>query len=636
MQKQKIDCLFIHAPGDTSDTKAFVMFMAMGVFALADYLQRNGFSSKIIHLGVEKIVNNNFSMEDYLKDKDIRSIGVSLHWHYQSNNSIHLINNIKSIQPTIKIILGGFTASFFADAIMKINKNVDFIVRGEAEIPLLNLMKEMPKSKPDLFSVPNLTWRDNNKIIHNKHNYVANDVHINELNFSNFKLMKNFSVYSKVPLRLSHYSKDLLQKHKTFFLCVGRGCPVNCSFCGGSRLSQQVINRRNKVIFRAPKNVLETIKDAVKAGIDCLYICFDPSPDRKYYRELFKLVRGSKIETSMTFECWSLPTYEFIDEFKKTFGKGKYSKIVISPESASERLRKLNKGFYYTNSELLNILQVLKKKEIFTEIYFSYPLPFENMREVNSTVNFMEIIKMKMGDYCKISVQDFGFDPASPMFVYPAKYKIIKKTNSFSDYCNVKKQRKFLIKDLDRQKYNSTYKEWLEINRAAKLLFLGYDYFSLKNYEEAIKKAKKAIELAPKEIDGYFLLASCYEQTKRNGHALEVYKKALKIFLDKAAIYLRLARVYFSLNNFEEAIKNAKKVIGLDYKEGNIHYLLGFCYQKTKKYKEAITELKKAEKISPEVAHVNFSLSHCYRSIGQIEQANRELEKGILKFKRGR
>ena len=35
--------------------------------------------------------------------------------------------------------------------------------------------------------------------------------------------------------------------------------------------------------------------------------------------------------------------------FKKTFGKGKYSKLTISPETGSERLRKLNKGFFYKN-----------------------------------------------------------------------------------------------------------------------------------------------------------------------------------------------------------------------------------------------------------------------------------------------
>lgn len=568
MPKQKIDCLFIHAPKDTSGTEVSVMFMAMGIFALADYLQRNGYSSRIIHLGVEKIINRKFSIENYLKDKDIRSIGISLHWHYQSNNSINLIDKIKSTQRKIKIILGGFTASFFADEIMKENKNVDFIIRGDAENPLLRLMKEISKSKSDFSSIPNLTWRNNNKIIHNKHSYVATEVDINELNFSNFKIMKNFSIYSKVPPRLSCYSKALLLEYNTFFLCVGRGCPVNCTFCGGARLSQQIINGRNKVIFRSHENVLTTIKDAVNAGINCLYVSFDPDPDRKYYIKLFELVRESKIDTSMAFECWSLPNREFVDEFKKTFGRGKYSKLMISPESASEKLRKLHKGFFYTNNELVNILQYLKKREIFTEIYFSYPLPYETVREVNSTSNFIDLIKKKIGNYGSISVQYLDFDPVSPMFIYPAKYKIIKRAKSFSDYCNIKNKRKYLIKGFDKQKFDSTYKKWLKMTKADILLSQGYDYFALKRYEEAIIKANKVIELNYKEGNVHFLLGSCYERIKQYKKAIEELKKSEKVNPEKMQINFSLSNCYRNIGQIQRADAELDKVL-LKFKRSN-------------------------------------------------------------------
>ena len=68
MSTQKIDCLFIHVPHDIPDTRIAVTFMAMGVFALADYLHRNGFSSKIVHLGVEKIADNVIKL---LRDKEL-------------------------------------------------------------------------------------------------------------------------------------------------------------------------------------------------------------------------------------------------------------------------------------------------------------------------------------------------------------------------------------------------------------------------------------------------------------------------------------------------------------------------------------------------------------------------------------
>ena len=128
---------------------------------------------------------------------------------------------------------------------------------------------------------------------------------------------------------LYEFSKENLLGFNNFFLCTGRGCPVNCSICGGSNISQQIINKRSNFLFRSHKSVLSTIQDAVKAGIERLYICFDPTPDKQYYIDLFKKIRMKKINISLGFECWSIPSYKFLNEFERTFGKAKYSKIVL-------------------------------------------------------------------------------------------------------------------------------------------------------------------------------------------------------------------------------------------------------------------------------------------------------------------
>lgn len=438
MQEQKIDCLFIHVPEYNPRKGPFVMAMAMGIFALADYLQRKGYNTEIIHLGVEKIVNNKYSIKKYLRDKNVCLIGISLQWHHQSRDCINLTAYIKSFYPRVKIVLGGFTASYFADEIMKRFKDIDFIIRGDGEIPLLGLVKEVSKQKPNYFLVPNLIWRNNNKIITNVQKYTANEEDINKLNFSNLNLLKNYSTYLVTPIRMPNYSREYLCNTKGFYLCTGRGCSVNCVFCGGSRISQKTINNRDRTVFRSAKRVLATIKELSEFGIDCLHISFDPSPDKKYYIDLFSLIRKNKINISMVFECWSIPALEFIDEFEKTFGKGKYSRIVLSPETGSDRLRRLIKGFYYSNNELLKVLPYLKSKKIFTDIYFSYPLPFESIGDKEETKDFVELIKKEIKNNGRVLIQDYGFDPGSPMFLNPERYGITKKSKLFIDYCRKK------------------------------------------------------------------------------------------------------------------------------------------------------------------------------------------------------
>jgi len=636
MPGKKIDCLLIHVPKETTDHGIQMTFMAMGVFAMADVLQKNGYSSRIIHLGVEKIADSEFSIEKYLMNNDVRSVGISLHWHYQSGNCMSLVDKIKSIQPKIKVILGGFTASFFADEIMRDFRNVDFVIRGDAEIPLLRLIKAITGNRSDLSQIPNLSWRRKDLVIHNNQTYVATEADINRLIFSNFELMEHFDIYSRVPLILRRYSKELLLKHSTFFLCVGRGCPVVCSFCGGSCLSQRIINGRDGVIYRSYESVLKTIEDSVRAGIDRLYVSFDPDPNREYYLGLFRLIREREIKISMVFECWSLPTLVFIDEFKTTFGSGKYSGIVLSPDTASERLRQLNKGFFYTNDDLIKVVQYLKSNCIQTAVYFSYPLPFESTDDRDRTDSLMKSIKRELQNYGMVSIQDFDLDPASSMYLFPAKYGIVKKVTSFSDYCNTQRKRKFLPQDLNDTGFKNTYQKWLNLAAAEEKVSQGQVCFTLNSYEDASQKALQAVKLAPQETGAYLLLGSCYERTNSYDDAMNVYREALDIAPDEGIFYLRLASIYSALGEYGTALVEANRAIELGYDDSGVRLLVGYCYEKTGDFAKAIENFTKAEEMNSDAYYANFSLSNCYREIGQIERANKEMDKGYLKFKKQR
>ena len=347
----------------------------------------------------------------------------------------------------------------------------------------------------------------------------------------------------------------------------------------------------------------------------------------------FRRIRENQMDISMVFECWSLPTIEFINEFKKTFGKGKYTRIVLSPETASDRLRELNAGFVYRNNEFLDVIKYLKRNGIYTEVYFSYPLPYEINDDRDATIQLLEQVKQDLRNRGKVSIQDFDLDPASPMYLCPARYGIVRKVTGFSDYCRTGTTRKFLPENLDEKGFKNTYQKLLHLSAVEKMLSQGRVNFTLKQYEEAIVKASEVIKLAPKEIGAYLLLGSCYERTNRSEDALAVYNKASKVFSDEGVIYLHLASVYTASGQYKEAIKNANRAIELGHDEGSVRLLLGLCYEKNRQYTNAIEELKKAEEINSGEYHLYFSLSNCYRKTGQIKQADEALDKGYYKLK---
>ena len=553
MPKQKIDCLFIHVPCDIKRMQGFVMYMSTGLFSMADHLQKHGFSSKIIHLGVKKILNQDFTIEKYLKTVSARAVGISLHWHQQSKDCIDLVKRIRSVSPNTKIILGGFTASFFADEIMKRHADVDFVIRGEGEVPLLKLMKELSSAWPRFSEVPNLSWRDANHTVHNAMDYVSSEKDVSDFRFSNFDLMEDFLAYTSIHYPFGSYSRKLFETRKTFFLNIGRGCPLNCSFCGGSSLSQRVICNRDKVIFRPQEKVLQEIEQCVKAGIDTVYICFDPQPHKEYYIKLFRLMRRRHIRIGMIFEFWTLPTIEFIDEFKKTFGHDRRSLLTISPETGSESLRKRHKGIFYSNRELLNAVRRVIGNNISINVFFSYPLPFERVQDMRMTRNLAIQIDMILGDLGKTHMFKFDLDPGSPMYLCPEKYRIVKKATSFASYCN-RIEPKFLVKDSRNGRLSKAFKIWQNHDMAIKFFSQGKAYFKRHLYKEAIAKGRAALKLSYGNNGVVHLfLALCYEKIGQYESAIGELKRAQKLRPQDSGISYLLARFHRMLGHVNQA-----------------------------------------------------------------------------------
>lgn len=636
MHKQQINCLLVHVPNKMPDGGLSVMSMSMGLFALADILNRNGFSSRIIHLGLEQINNQGSTIEECINNNDILLIGFSLHWYLQSYDTIQMVNRIKSIRPGIKIVLGGFTASFFAKEIMKNFRGVDFIIKGDGEIPLVRLTRALSKKEIFFSSIPNLVWRRGKEIIVNNTTYFADNNRLDSLNFTNFDLLENFSTYKRIGLTEMSYSLkegSFSNFDKIFPICIGRGCSVDCSFCGGSKLSQKLISNRQKIAFRSPEAVFKSIKMVHSVGYDGIYLDFDPWPRRTYFKKLFSLIRKSRINIVIKFACWSLPDKDFIDDLEKTFGE-KVS-LLISPTTGSNRLRKLNKGRFFTNKELIASLLLLKKKKIKAELYFSYPLPFTIDKDIKQENRLIELLSRNFSDFHRIIRPVLSFDPASPMFIYPDKYNIKKEINSFSDYYMPLKGIGYSLNGCNHKDYKKMFEEHKKASMVVgRLLPEAKEYYRLKNLEQATKLAEQALRLNTKDIEIYSLLGACYEETARNQNALNIYRKALKIFPHAQGIYLNLIRLYMKLKMYVMAIKMIKKINKLNNdKNANMYLFLGYCYERLRQYKNAIAAFKKAEKINPDMAGISFYITKCYLHMKKKSDANKEISKGYYKLK---
>jgi hypothetical protein len=443
----RLDFIFLHVPKLTNYYRPinhyiWINFLPMGLLGLADLLQRHGISTEVVHTGVEWIEDHHFSVIDHIREKAPRIVAIDLHWHHQSYDVMEVVKKVKAAFPSVYVLLGGYTASFFHEEIMRNFDGVDGIIRGEAEVPILELANSLLQGKEDLFSIPNLTWRRKGRILINPLSYIASEKDLNNISFTNFPLLKNYSTYIRYigqPFYVKGVSKEknfwmYSLKSPIYHLTVGRGCPVQCTWCGGGRSSLETITGRKEVTFRSVERVLQSIKEAVSYGYETFHICFDPYPQRpQYFLDLFSRIREENIRMECFFESFGLPTIDFIKSFKATF-PGPKSLMVLSPEVGSEPGRKIHKGYAYSNQALMKTLDQMEDSGVFCDLFFTLGVPFEKEADVQQTIQLQKMIREQYSNVRGIRTFTIEMEPGSPWHLEPEEYGVKTSLHHFMDF----------------------------------------------------------------------------------------------------------------------------------------------------------------------------------------------------------
>ncbi len=436
------EILLLHVPMVQETLKdcvsLFATKIAMGLFSISNELELAGFSTEIVNLGIEKINNYNFSISEYIKEQGFKIIFISLHWHFQTYDSIEVARKIKEENPNVFIVLGGFTASCFPKHILEKFPFIDAIVKGEGEIPSVKLAQKIKNNDTDFSDIPNLFWRKD-EIIENKAFWISDENDLNSYSFVNtVEKLKNWELNFKAGIGITlENNRCDIKNEKTFICCAGRGCPGNCTWCGGGCEAMTYITGRKKVSLRSPQVIADeiiTLKN--KYGIEKFYFCFDPYPmSQELFIELFNILGTSyPKQIKVTFESDGLPTQKLINAFKRNLSDD--SILNISPVFAQDYLRKEHRAFYYTTEEFIKCLNYLEEKQVKSYLYFG-SLMNEDRKELRLKNELIEKLKKTYKYITKIDLYKIkDCEPYSPWALYPEKYNMPRDLVTFEDYYN--------------------------------------------------------------------------------------------------------------------------------------------------------------------------------------------------------
>src|SRR5512142_1694554 len=172
-----VDLVFLHAPsvydfrekailyGPISDlvpsTPVFEMY-PIGFTTLADYLERNGFRTRIVNIAVRMLRERGFNAEKMIAALNPSAFAIDLHWLPHAHGAIEIARLVKKYHPDTPVIFGGFSSSYYHLDLIK-RREVDFVLRGDStEEPLRMLMAYLRGDKgapASLAEIPNLTYR---------------------------------------------------------------------------------------------------------------------------------------------------------------------------------------------------------------------------------------------------------------------------------------------------------------------------------------------------------------------------------------------------------------------------------------------------------------------------------------------
>jgi Flp pilus assembly protein TadD len=168
---------------------------------------------------------------------------------------------------------------------------------------------------------------------------------------------------------------------------------------------------------------------------------------------------------------------------------------------------------------------------------------------------------------------------------------------------------------------------------------LGRYFYETGRYEEAAHELRKAILIAPDDVEARVMLSICYDREADFTRAEEAYHIAIELRPDAAYVYNNLGASYCRQGKWEAARETLKKAVELSGEDINkeMHYNLGAACAMTGRDEEA---LQTFAKVGP-MAEVNYRMAHIYALRDMGEEAGRryaaavELDPSSAIFRKG-
>lgn len=340
---------------------------------------------------------SNETIAQRLSDWNPNVVIIEIPFSGWSITAFEVASIVKKVNIDITVILFGLHPSSRPEDCLK-NSAVDFVVIGEPEVTISELIEALEKKKTDYEEINGLGFKKDGKtVLTSKRSYIEN---LDALPLPARHLLP-MKVYTQAvkqnPLR------GEINKPYTIVI-TSRGCPYNCVFCTHS------IVWGKKWRPRSPKNVVDEVEHVIKTyGIKQIDFADDNMTfDVQRMEQICDLI----IERGLRFE-WFTPNGIRADTLNEALllkmKKSGCKKIRVAPESGVQRV--VNK-IANKNLDLKKVEEAIvtaKKVGIKVGVFFVMGLIGETKADIEETIRYAYKLR-------SLGAESFVFSIAMPLY----------------------------------------------------------------------------------------------------------------------------------------------------------------------------------------------------------------------------
>ncbi len=324
-------------------------------------------------------------------------------------DAIRVAELAKEIDPNIKVIFGGIHASFMYEEIFSQSQAIDFIIRGEGEVTIKELLNAL-SADSDLSEIKGLVYRDGK-------NPVITPVRGFLHNFDNLPMAWDL-------LDWRDYKYYIIPGSRLGAICTSRGCGQECTFCSQQKFWQRTWRGRS------PEDIVKEMELLRREyDVDIVLLTDDyPTPDRTRWERFLDLLIERDLDMKILMETRATDIIRDKDILEKYKRAGIIHIYVGTEATEQESLDYIKKDLSIEESK--KALSLLRDTGIITETSMILGFPDETENSIARTL--------------ELAIE---FNPDFAHFLAIAPWPYADIYNELKDYIAVKDYRKYNLID---------------------------------------------------------------------------------------------------------------------------------------------------------------------------------------------